>query len=247
MSEEEADSGKVAAWLGDEEYGAGSFTQGAALGAGTRWAGGLGLLVDGGGDDRYGALRFAQGAGMAGGLGVLSDHGGRDEYAAAAYAMGAGRGLGVGVLLEGGGDDVYRGGRGCVGAGEDLGLGMLVDGAGDDRYLVEGSSSASGAVSLRQGAGWLLDGAGSDAYPSGMLRVDPGVSEPWRAPVPGVCVFVDLEQPASWLPSGSEPRLLEDPNRTLMYLPWIGGPGSGGGLVVLAPGNPGNPVPPGSN
>ena len=230
-------SDSSSAWFAGAPFGAGSLVQGASLGVGTRWAGGLGLLADGGGNDRYAALRFAQGAACGAGLGILADRVGNDDYAAEGYAMGSGLGLGAGVLIEGAGDDVYTAGKGALGAGEDLGLGLLADGGGNDRYRVIGPGTLGGPSSLasayRQGAGWVLDGGGEDEYPEGLLQANPGISEPWRAPVPGVSVLIDLDQASSWRPAGVEARVVEGSNPARLVLSLRGGPGVGGGLVTL--------------
>ena len=110
-----------------------------------------------------------------------------------------------------------------MGCGGDLGLGMLLEGSGDDVYAIEpeiGDSIPSVASSYRQGAGWLLDLEGNDTYPDLRAQVSPDSTVPWRAPVPGVSVFIDAGQPGTqetYTPCGG------------------GGPALGGMLILPAP------------
>jgi hypothetical protein len=71
-------------------------------------AGGLGLLLDLAGDDRYESANFSQGAGYFFGVGVKLDLGGEDEHAAARYGIAAGAHFGVGLFLDRQGRDRYR-------------------------------------------------------------------------------------------------------------------------------------------
>lgn len=131
--------------------------------------------------------RVGTGAGVYGGVGLLVDRGGDDAYAAhvdsrgpgtmtASYAQGSGR-LGIGVLTDDSGNDTYTATAGdgagmisvlgqaaamgpCLGfspsdndapvvaTGCDTGtLGLLVDGSGDDNYRID-AGSAEGVLSV---------------------------------------------------------------------------------------------------
>lgn len=139
-----------------------SYAQGVGAGYRGHFAGGVGLLRDQAGDDRYQAQMFAQGTGFYYGLGVLDDHRGNDSYTATRYGQGMGAHAGIGVVRDLAGDDGYRL---AVGVGQGMGLdtaiGVLEDGAGDDRYraptLAQGSSTGSGF-------GMLRDHGGNDDY-----------------------------------------------------------------------------------
>jgi hypothetical protein len=126
-------------------------------------AGGLGLLLDLGGNDRYEAQVYAQGVGYYEGLGMLLDDGGNDHFEAAWYAMGAGVHAAAGILLKRGtGNDVYRSSHEMVlGTGNDLAVGVFVDEAGDDDYTV---GQLSLGVAYANGTGLFVDGAGRDRY-----------------------------------------------------------------------------------
>lgn len=70
-------------------------------------AGGLGLLLDLDGHDRYRSANFSQGCGYFFGVGMKLDMGGHDEHAAARYGHAAGAHYGVGLFIDYAGDDRY--------------------------------------------------------------------------------------------------------------------------------------------
>lgn len=104
------------------------------------WPGGLGMLVDRAGNDRYQAQVFAQGVGFGQGVGVLIDAGGRNVFDAAWYGMGAGAHRGAGVLLSlGDGDDLYRASHATsIGAAHDASFALFLDRGGNDTYHFRG-------------------------------------------------------------------------------------------------------------
>jgi hypothetical protein len=209
------------------------FLQGAAEGVRDLHAGGLGLLIDASGNDRYRAEDWAQGVGVDGGLGVLVDLRGKDRYRASSGSQGSGHRRGMGLLLEGSGDDRFEvlsaSGR-SLGFGFDLGTGMILDAGGADHYRVAGH--ALGA-SLRQGAGWFMDLAGEDDYENGgetdLAYALPGSVPPWRTTVPGVVVFLDLEQSPEGFPRLGSWRSPFRPGAC--FLPGGEGARLGGGIL----------------
>lgn len=102
-------------------------------------AGGLGLLVDLGGSDRYKAQVFGQGVGYQGGVGILIDSGGDDRFDATWYALGAAAHGAAGVFVKRGqGDDRYRVSHVMgLGAAHDLSVASFEDEGGDDAYVVD--------------------------------------------------------------------------------------------------------------
>ncbi len=126
-------------------------------------AGGIGILVDLAGNDRYEAQVFAQGVGYREGLGILVDDAGDDRYEAAWYAMGSAAHRGAGVLLDrGGGRDRYRATHSTsLGAAHDFSVAFFLDDGGDDRYHAGGLGL--GAAS-ENGIAFFVDAAGDDAY-----------------------------------------------------------------------------------
>lgn len=136
---------------------------------------GLGLLVDTGGNDTYGAdpastdrfpRTWSQGTGSFG-VGILWDRGGNDSYWARNVAQGSSL-TGYGMLLDEGGSDRYKifhtfdseagQGTGCF-----AGAGALVDrGAGADVY--DATVADMQGFGCAGGLGVLWDGGGSDDY-----------------------------------------------------------------------------------
>lgn len=148
-----------------------SFCQGAGFGArldqdGLFLSGGLGLLRDVSGNDRYDASVFGQGTGYWQGTGILSDGGGSDRYQADWYVQGAAAHYAVGMLLDDGpGDDVFDEDKlpnnMSLGSGHDYSVGVLINEAGNDTYhvttLAVGSSNCNGV-------GLFVDNGGDDRY-----------------------------------------------------------------------------------
>ena len=141
---------------GDDLYGAG-------VGAASETPGGLAWVVDLEGRDRYHSPdRPGQGSGTLG-VGVLVDGSGDDLYVAGDQAQGSAFG-GVGVLVDVSGDDTYVG-RSLVQGASAFGLGLLLDGVGDDRFVSDGLSQGFGSTLgiglLHDGAGDDLRECGS--------------------------------------------------------------------------------------
>jgi hypothetical protein len=187
---------------GNDSYDARFFGQGAA-------AFGLAALVDLAGDDRYRLEAWGQGFGIAGGVGLLWDRGGSDRYAAGGVPdpFGRGSGLsgaqgaafgargrlggGIGILRDDRGDDLYEAQMFAQGSGYYYGLGLLWDRGGDDRYQAVRYAQGNGT---HQALGVLRDEAGDDRYAlaelygQGMgldvavgILVDTGGSDSYRA------------------------------------------------------------------
>lgn len=160
-------------------------------------SGGIGMLLDLAGNDRYEAQVMAQGFGYHEGLGLLLDDGGTDHFETAWYGMGAGVHHAAGVLLKRGiGNDVYRSAHEMVlGAGNDLSVGVFVDEGGDDEYSV---GQLSLGVANANSTGIFVDGAGNDRYAvaSTTCRALGAASMPaWgnaRETLPSLGLFMDL-------------------------------------------------------
>jgi hypothetical protein len=160
-------------------------------------AGGIGLLLDLAGNDRYEAQVFAQGVGYYEGLGMLLDDGGNDSFEAAWYTMGAGVHAAAGILLKRGvGNDVYRSTHEiALGSANDLSLGVFVDEGGDDEYSV---GQLSLGVAHANSTGIFVDGAGNDRYAvaSPTCRaLGAAYMQAWgnaRETVPSLGLFMDL-------------------------------------------------------
>lgn len=138
-----------------------TFTQGVALGYRPLASGGIGILVDGNGNDLYSCDIYGQGAAYWFGLGAIVDMSGSDRYQAYQYAQGSGVHLATGIVVDESGDDVYVSHGVSQGCGHDYALGSLVDVSGNDAYIVESLSLGGGnanATSL------FIDVAGNDSY-----------------------------------------------------------------------------------
>jgi hypothetical protein len=131
---------------------------------GHSWAGGLGFLIDGAGNDRYTAGLFAQGCAYWYAVGVLSDVSGNDLYDGVWYVQGSGAHFALGLLLDSDGDDRYRASMNMAqGAGHDFTLGYLIDEAGNDVYDAPYLSLGGGNAN---GIGIFWDKRGDDRYNS---------------------------------------------------------------------------------
>ncbi len=138
------------------------FSQGIGYGIRQYASGGIGLISDLGGNDRYEAGEFSQGGGYYWCLGLLHDAGGDDLYYANRYGQGFGCHQSLGMLIDEAGDDTYWSMTAASQGGSwDIGVGLLLDKAGNDAYRADGLSQ--GAASM-QAIGLLVDLAGQDRY-----------------------------------------------------------------------------------
>ena len=175
--------------------------QGFGTGVGPGSAGGLGLLLDLGGDEWYGATQRSQGAGHQGGMGLLWDMFGDDRYQADRWSQGAAAHGAIGVLWDFIGDDRYTLGDRGQAHGHDRALGILFDTMGHDRYAAD---AAAQGYATANGVALFDDRHGDDAYQ--VLETSSwGRAEPLRGE-PTVALFVDGEGADRYGPG-------EDPDR----------------------------------
>jgi len=212
---------------GDDVYQSAHFGQGAAAagigalldlegndgyrlragGQGFGMAGGLGLLWDRAGDDRYiaaglrdafergGGISFAQGAStgartaLGGGTGILRDDAGHDDYAAEMFAQGTAYFYAVALLWDLGGNDWYRAARYAQGNGVHQAVGVLRDEAGGDRY--ELSVGVGQGMGLDLAVGILADVEGDDRYAAPTLAQGSATAN-------GVGLMLDLGGEDEW-------------------------------------------------
>ena len=140
---------------------------------------GVGLCVDSRSDSYWKATTWAQGAARTGGIGWLVDRGGNDFYESSgvktssgpaknSYSQGFSSGYGaditedaggIGLLTDINGSDVYTAESQSQGSADWRGLGSLFDRAGNDRYF---SGDLSGATAIHQSYGLFADLAGDD-------------------------------------------------------------------------------------
>jgi len=132
------------------------FTDGHSL------AGGIGMLIDGKGNDKYSCGVFGQGCGYWYGTGFLIDYEGNDEYDGIWYVQGSGAHFAIGVLIDSTGDDRFRATKNMAqGAGHDFTLGYLLDYRGNDYHDAPNLSLGGGNAN---GMGLFIDCEGSDEY-----------------------------------------------------------------------------------
>jgi len=137
--------------------------------------GGIGVLLDGGGDDTYECDYFSHGGGYWFAAGFARDFGGNDERLGAtrlAYDGGEREeavflrwGIawqahyGLGFVFDDEGDDRYGGNVVGLGFSWDVGTAGLIDLAGNDHYLLD-----KGGQGHEAGFGFLYDVGGNDTY-----------------------------------------------------------------------------------
>jgi len=148
-------------------YGTAGVFEGWGQGLGTGYrpyaSGGVGLLVDTGGKDRFEAGNFSQGGGYYYAFGLLYSAGREpDVYIGSRYAQGFACHQAAGAFIEKGGDDRYMT-RNAVAQGLswDETSALFIDESGDDRY--EGGGFSQGA-SAQNGFVIFIDRAGKDTY-----------------------------------------------------------------------------------
>lgn len=159
---------------GNDIYSSGLFSQAAAMF-------GISYLNDNEGNDTYTATEFAQGMGGTKGLGLLLDGKGNDVYYTGgkylhaplapfdyrSMAQGFGFGMrpdmagGIGILYDGEGNDRYNGGVYAQGVAYWYAIGALFDEKGNDYYDAVYYPQGSG-IHLANGA--LIDMEGEDHY-----------------------------------------------------------------------------------
>jgi hypothetical protein len=138
-----------------------SMCQGYGLGLRPYYAGGIGLIIEGEGNDIYNTDIFGQGGAYWYSLGAIVDKGGHDKYNGYQYSQGAGIHLAVGLLKDYDGWDFYQSNGVSQGCGHDFGYGMLWDVKGNDNYSAYSLSQGAGNA---DGIGILIDESGVDGY-----------------------------------------------------------------------------------
>src|SRR5262249_36019320 len=135
-------------------------------------AGGLGLVIDVAGNDRYDSSNFSQACGYFFGAGLKLDLAGDDTHGAARYGHAAGAHYGMGLFIDYAGNDTYTStgppyNGGCA---WDHSVFLCVDAGGDDRYQFERTAGPGRADIGSWGV--FADLGGKDTYvaPGGLGR-----------------------------------------------------------------------------
>jgi hypothetical protein len=101
---------------------------------------------------------------IAGGIGLVLDQEGDDRYRSANFSQGVGYFFGAGIKIDGRGDDVHQAARYGQAAAAHFGVGLFVDRAGADRYGSTGPFY-NGAAAWDHSVALALDaGADDDIY-----------------------------------------------------------------------------------
>lgn len=156
-------------------YGTSGIFKGSSQGLGIGFrgyaSGGIGLLLDGNGEDSFWAGNFSQGTGYFYGMGIIRNFGaGDDTYTASRYGQGASAHSAAGILIDDNGNDQYKGYHVALqGAAWDLGVAALVDKNGNDKY--HGLNWFSQAAASHNGMAFFIDNAGVDQYFGDQARV----------------------------------------------------------------------------
>jgi hypothetical protein len=131
---------------------------------GHSWAGGLGALLDGEGNDVYTAGNWCMGTGYWFGIGVLHDRAGDDEYHGVVYSQGTGAHFCIGVCIDEAGNDQHlaeENSNSSLAWAHDFTIGILLDVAGNDLYSVDTSGLA---YSVNRSVAMVIDTGGDDTY-----------------------------------------------------------------------------------
>lgn len=150
---------------------------------GHSWAGGLGALLDGAGDDYYSAGNWSMGTGYWFGIGVLHDWAGDDEYHGVIYSQGTGAHFCIGACIEEAGDDKHLAegnSNESLAWAHDFTVGILLDVAGNDEYSVKTSGLA---YAINRSFAFLFDTGGNDQY-----QTDHETRRATEDPRPGMAV-----------------------------------------------------------
>ncbi len=173
----------------DDSPGFGGWSQGVGVGPRGAANGGIGLLLEGAGDDVYEYDYFSHGGGYWFAAGIARDFGGNDQRRGSGtnnwdgtprtvkpfvrWGPAYGCHYAVGFLFDDQGNDFYRGTTAGPCFSWDLALAVLCDAEGDDEYIGSGlGQAAQGGIVM------LFDGAGSDRYRGGRQTgwADPSVA-----------------------------------------------------------------------
>ncbi|MCD4655978.1 MAG: hypothetical protein K8S87_00390, partial [Planctomycetes bacterium] len=151
-----------------------SFAQGTGFGRradfidGHNLGGGIGILVEGDGDDIYYGNIYAQGAGYWWALGILEDRGGNDSYRCIWYSLGSAPHFALGSCVDLKGNDKYNVGNEnskCQfqGNARDGSIAFFIDGEGDDEYFLRNRCAGVGDLNS---IAVFWDRCGNDIYKS---------------------------------------------------------------------------------
>ncbi len=185
-----------------------SMCQGYGLGLRPFYAGGIGLIIEGEGNDIYNTDIFGQGGAYWYSLGAIVDKGGHDKYNGYQYSQGAGIHLAVGLLKDYDGWDFYQSNGVSQGCGHDFGFGMLWDVKGNDNYSTYSLSQGAGNA---DGIGILIDESGTDGYLNKYPGSTRGYGNP-RREYGSIGVFLDASGTDYYSQPGYDSTIINSSN-----------------------------------
>jgi hypothetical protein len=173
----------------DDTPGFNGWSQGIGEGAESIANGGIGILLDGAGDDLYQADYFSHGGGYWFGAGIARDFGGNDRRIGATadnfdgsprteerylrWGIGFACHYSAGYVFDDDGNDLYEANWASIAYAWDFSVAALCDFHGDDRYVSTGTGVAQ---SVNRSAAILYDTSGDDFYDA----KEPGFAEEQR-------------------------------------------------------------------
>ena len=190
-----------------------SFCQGAGFGAraeldnGHSMSGGVGVLQDIKGNDKYSCGVFGQGVAYWHALGILSDYEGNDSYLGTWYVQGAAAHFGIAYFQDRAGNDTYQATMATsIGVGHDTSLAYHIDLGGDDTYnawRTENGQKVDAGLCVgagnANGMGFFVNIGGNDKYDVGAGRTLGAYGDPapcgngfMREKMINIGVFIDI-------------------------------------------------------
>jgi len=174
---------------------------------GHSWAGGMGAIVDIGGDDHYLSGNWSLGCAYWFSTGIAYDGAGDDVYESCYFTQGSGAHFCNGILIDEGGHDrheLYETAGAALGFGWDYTNAILVNIGGDDSYMAEMISM--GCAEIRSNA-FLIDIGGDDSYllkkgALGLGAVD--FREYYTRPTPLVTYYSDSKSLGAFIDIGGD-------------------------------------------
>lgn len=131
---------------------------------GHSWAGGMGALIDGFGDDEYYSGNWTLGVGYWFGIGFVYDVNGNDTYKSCYFTQASGAHYCIGALFDESGNDrheLYETAGAGLSFGWDFAVTLMVDWAGNDVYSGKIISIANAQIRSNS---FLFDFGGDDLY-----------------------------------------------------------------------------------
>ncbi len=147
---------------------------------GHSWAGGLGVLVDLAGDDRYVSGNWSMGTAYWFGVGILLDEGGNDRYESCYFTQASGAHFAIGALIEEAGDDrheLFETMGAALGFGWDCTVAFFLDRSGNDFYRAK---KISFGVSQIRSQAFFFELGGDDEYVFGAFKNMFGAATPYQ-------------------------------------------------------------------